>query len=100
MLFSLLATNANAQLIWRQNSVEQKVQGIDDQKDIEEIGFEKLSYNQSAHDSAESNATPPDSKLEDEQLRMMLASPLYTKVSGKPDAVFPYHGESSQKHVV
>ena len=40
----------------------------------------------SAYDSAESIATPPDSDLEDEQLRKMLASPLYTEVSVKPDA--------------
>ena len=49
-----------------------------------------MSYNQSlahsAYDSADSIATPPDSDFEDGQLRMMLASPLYTKVSGKPDA--------------
>ena len=31
----------------------------------------------SAYDSAESIATPPDSDLEDERLRTMLASPLY-----------------------
>ena len=40
----------------------------------------------SADDSAESIATPPDSDLEDEQLRKMLASPLYTEVSVKLDA--------------
>ena len=39
----------------------------------------------SVYDSAESIATPPDSDLEDEQLRK-LASPLYTEVSEKPDA--------------
>ena len=45
--------------------------------------LEKLTYNQSlihsTYDSAESIATHPDSDLEDEQLQMMLASPLYTK---------------------
>ena len=103
-------------------------QTIDDQDDIEEIGVKLLSYSQSlvhsAYDSAESIATPPDSDLEDEQLRKMLASPLYTRereendgqarayhsereslmasssreleVSGKPDAVFSCHSESSQ----
>ena len=64
-------------------------QDIDDQDDIEEIGVKPLSYSQSlihsAYDSAESIATPPDSDLEDEQLRKMLASPLYTEVSGKLD---------------
>ena len=63
---------------------------IDDQDDIEEIGVKPLSYSKSlihsAHDSAESIATPPDSDLEDEQLRKMLASTLYTEVSVKPDA--------------
>ena len=49
-----------------------------------------LSYSQSlkhsADDSAESVATPPDSDLEDEQFRKMLASPLKTEVSVKLDA--------------
>ena len=40
----------------------------------------------SAYDSAESITTPPDSDPEDEQLRMMLASPLKTEVSVKPGA--------------
>ena len=40
----------------------------------------------SAYVSAESIATPPDSDLEDELLRKMLASPLYTEVSVKLDA--------------
>ena len=61
-----------------------------DQDDIEEIGVKPMSYSQSlihsAYDSAESIATPPDSDLEDEQLRKMLASSLYTEVSEKPDA--------------
>ena len=56
---------------------------IDEQDNIEEIGFKPLSYSQSlihsAYDSAESIATPPDSDLEDEQLRKMLASPLYIR---------------------
>ena len=42
-----------------------------------QANVEKLSYIQSQCDSAESIATPPDSDLEDEQLRKMLASPLY-----------------------
>ena len=46
---------------------------IDDPHDLEEIGVKPLSYSQSlthsAYDSAESIATPPDSDLEDEQLR-------------------------------
>ena len=67
-----------------------------------EIGVKSLSHNQSqmysAYDSAESIA---DSDLEDEQLRKMLASPLYIqeregdfdssrkhRVSGKLDAMF------------
>ena len=52
---------------------------FDDQDDIEEIGVNPLSYSQSlihsAYDSAQSNATPPDSDLQDEQLRKMLAQP-------------------------
>ena len=52
---------------------------MDDQDNVEEIGAKKLSYSQSlihaAYDSAESIATPPDSDLEDVQLRKMLASP-------------------------
>ena len=62
---------------------------FDDQDDVGEIGVKPLSYSQSlihsAYDSAESIAIPPDSELEDEQLRKMLASPLCTEVSGKPD---------------
>ena len=45
----------------------------DDQDDFEEIDVKPLSCSQSL---AESIATPPDSDLEDEQLRKMLASPL------------------------
>ena len=56
---------------------------IYDQDDSEEIGVKKLSYSQSlvhsAYDSAESIATPPDSDLEDEQLRKVLASPLFVR---------------------
>ena len=55
-------------------------QRIDDQVDIEEIGVKPLSWSQSlihsAYGSAESIATAPDLDLEDEQSRMMLASPL------------------------
>ena len=51
---------------------------IVDQDDIEALGVKPLSHSQSlihsAYDSAESIATPPDSDLEDEQLRKMLAS--------------------------
>ena len=61
--------------------VNPQKQITDDQDDIEEIGVKPLSYSHSmthsAFDSAESIATPPDSALEDEQLRKMLASPLY-----------------------
>ena len=61
--------------------VNQQNQIIDDQDDIAQIGVKPLSYSQSlihsAYDSAEGIATPPDSDLEDEQLRKMAASPLY-----------------------
>ena len=64
-------------------------------KDMDDFGkniVESLSYNQSlihsAYDSAESIA---DSDLEDEQLRKMLASPLYIQ---KRDRDFHY----SRKH--
>ena len=54
----------NRILVDRQNHI------IDDQEDVEKIGVKPLSYNQSlthsAHDSAESIATPPDSDLEDD----------------------------------
>ena len=47
---------------------------------MEEIGVKQSSYSQSLinsdYDSAGSIATPPDSDLEDEHLREMLASPL------------------------
>ena len=60
--------------------VNPKNQIIDDQDDIEEIGVKPLSYSQSlihsTYDSAEGIATPPDSDLEDDQLRKMLALPL------------------------
>ena len=46
-----------------------------------------LSYNQSflpsTHDSAESIATPPESDFDDEQLRTLLASPLYLQERSK-----------------
>ena len=65
-------------------------QEIDDQGDIEETVVRPLSYSQSLinsdYDSAESIATPPDSDLEHEQLRKMLASPHCTEVSVKLDA--------------
>ena len=92
------------------------------------IGVKQLSYSQSllhsVYDSAESIATPPDSDLEDEQLRKVLASPLYFRereenerqtqayhsereslmasssrdleAAGKLDAMFSCHNESSQ----
>ena len=56
---------------------------IDDLDVVEAIGVKLLSYCQSlihsAYDWATSIATPPDSDLEDEQLRTMLASPLYIR---------------------
>ena len=62
-------------------------QEIDDHDDIGEIGVKPMLYSQSlihsAYDSAESIATTPDSDLEDEQFREMLASPLCTEVSGE-----------------
>ena len=60
----------------QENSGQTTNQKIDDQDDIEEIGVKPLFYSQSAYDSAGSIATPPDSDLEDEQLRQMLSSPL------------------------
>ena len=41
-----------------------------------------FSYNQSTYDSAESIATPPESDFDDEQLRALLASPLYLQERG------------------
>ena len=101
--------------------VKPQNQIIDDQDDIEKIGVKQLSCSQSVYDSAESSATPPDSDLEDEQLRKMLASLLYIRerkenegqarayhsereslmihssrdpeVLGKPDAMFSCHSE-------
>ena len=76
--------------------VNQQNQIIDDQDDIEEIGVKQLSHSQSlvhsAYDSAEGIATPPDSDLEDEQLRKMPASPLYIygnerKMKDKPELI-------------
>ena len=78
-------------------------QEIDDQDDIEETDFKPMSFSQSlihsAYDSAESIATPPDSDLEDEQLRMVLASPLKTEVSGKPDAECVQKREANAQRV-
>ena len=63
--------------------VKPQNQMIDDQDDNEGIGVKPLSYSQSlvhsADELAESTATPPDSDFEDEQLRKMLASPLYIR---------------------
>ena len=60
---------------------------IDDQEVFEEMGVKPLTYSQSlihsAYDSAESMATPPDSDLEDEQLRKTLASPLFLRERGE-----------------
>ena len=53
----------------------------------------------SAYDSAESIATPPDSDLEDEQLRMVLASPLYAAVLGKLDAKSVQKREANAQRV-
>ena len=62
------------------NLVNPQNQIIDDLDDMEEIGVKQSSYSQSLinsdYDSAGSIATPPDSDLEDEHLREMLASPL------------------------
>ena len=78
-------------------------QEIDDQDDIEETDFKPMSFSQSlihsAYDSAESIATPPDSDLEDEQLRMVLASPLKTEVSVKPDAECVQKREANAQRV-
>ena len=63
--------------------VKPQNQIIDDQDDIEEIGVKKLSYGQSVYDSVESMATPPESDLEDEQFRKMLASPQKKKKKKK-----------------
>ena len=57
-----------------------------------------MSYSQSlvhsAHDSADSIATPPDSDLEDERLRKMLASPLYIQEREEDEGqVRAYHSE-------
>ena len=64
----------------QQDSGQTQHQIIDDQDDIEETGVKQLSCSESlvhsACDSAESIATPPDSDLEDEQLRKMLSTPL------------------------
>ena len=71
---------------------------VDDQDDTGEIGVKKLSYSQSlvhsAYDSAESIATPADSDLEDEQLRKMLASPLYKRAREEnEEQARAYHSE-------
>ena len=42
----------------------------------------KFSFLPSTHDSAESIATPPESDFDDEQLRALLASPLYLQERG------------------
>ena len=58
----------------------------DDQITELEDRVKSLSYNQSflpsTHDSAESIATPPESDFDDEQLRALLASPLYLQERG------------------
>ena len=81
----------------------------EDMGELGKIGVKSLSYNQSlihsAYDSAESIA---DSNLEDEQLRKLLASPLYIqeregdfvssrkhRVSWKPDAMVEQQREAS-----
>ena len=81
-----------------QDSGQTTKSNIDDQDDIEEIGEKKLSYSQSlvhsAYDSAESIATPPDSDLEDEQLRKMPASPLCIwEREENAGQARPYHSE-------
>ena len=58
----------------------------DDQISELEDRVKSLSYTQSfppsTHDSAESIATPPESDFDDEQLRALLASPLYLQERG------------------
>ena len=68
----------------------------DDQ--IIEDRVKSLSYNQSflpsTHDSAESIATPPESDFDDEQLRALLASPLYLQERGaSAERSQGYHSE-------
>ena len=73
--------------------VKPQNQITDDQDGIEEPCVKKLSYSLSVYDSAESTATPPDSDLEDEQLRKLLASPLHRREreenEGQPRAYHP-----------
>ena len=81
-----------------QNSGRTTKSDIDDQDDIEELGVKKLSCSQSlvhsAYDSAESIATPPDSDLDDEQLRKMPASPLCIwEREENAGQARPYHSE-------
>ena len=64
---------------------------IDDQDDIEEIGVKPL-YSQSLTHSAYDSAERPDSGLEDEQLRKMLASPLHIREREENEGqARPYH---------
>ena len=73
---------------------------------ITEIGghVKSLSYNQSllssTQDSIESIATPQEANLDDEQLRTLLASPLYPQergASAERSQVYHYHSEREEK---
>ena len=71
---------------------------IVDQDGVEEIGVKQSSYSQSlthsAYDSAEGIATPPDSDIEDELIRKMLASPLYIREREENEGqALAYHHE-------
>ena len=71
----------------------------DDQiTELEDLRVRPLSYNQSflpsTYDSAESIATPPESDFDDEQLRALLASPLYLQERGaSAERSQVYHSE-------
>ena len=71
---------------------------------ITEIGghVKSLSYNQSllssTQDSIESIATPQEADLDDEQLRTLLASPLYPQERGaSAERSQVYHSEREEK---
>ena len=66
--------------------------------ELEDLRVRPLSFNQSfiasTFDSAESIATPPESDFDDEQLRALLASPLYRQERGASAERSPdYHSE-------
>ena len=71
--------------------------------ELEDLPVRPLSHHQSiiatTYDSAESIATPPDSDLDDEQLRALVASPLYQQereASAERSQVYHCEGESVQ----